>query len=645
MQSFPFDSELTYDEHDNPIYDRAVSSQPLRKLIKELFTTGVMPNPSTNLQVSAGSDGMTVQIAAGFAVIDGGLCRETETRTLEVTAADNTYDRIDTVVLRWNENVDVRNADLYVIAGTPAVNPVRPTLQRNNSIYEIGLADVFITKRVATITDDKITDTRYEAERCGVVSSISEFDTTTLYQQIQADLTGFKATEQANFLTWYENIRNILDENAAGHLQNEIDALQPVRKRTITNLLDPSKYVIKSTLTTHGVTVTNNGDGTFTVNGTTDNDVGTDGKISINLYPYRTISIVITNVSEIKFCGTPSGMTNKASLQLMDINDTDIWYNENTGLIVPTVDDNLLLGVLRLQLYPSTTFDNVVFKPMLTKDLDATYDDYVEYSGNGELNKNVADVAKQLTANGTKFQFAIDDGRYGYIKEENGVRRFYPFSGGGANIILLGTYTANVTIDVSDLDVQSASEFIAVSESMAGSETGSVAVNSPYAKGYGAVLDVKAPTLSLSSDKKTLTLTVGTGSARGYYNDWWNLTVNKTATTKVYYIGKVKFKGTVHLGRYSANATINVANLGATSTNQFLVTTASGSASAFSTAGGSNITSSSGYTPATLSLSGDTLTVTAPTVSVYHQASGGAGGPSYGRCTYDVYFVGDIGEI
>lgn len=238
MQAFPFDSKLTFDDHDNPIYDRAVSSQPLRKLIKELFTTGIMPNPSTNFQVSAGNDGMTVQVAAGFAVIDGGLCQETETRTLEVTAADNTYDRIDTVVLRWNENVDVRNADLYVVAGTPAVNPVRPTLQRNNSIYEIGLADVFITKRVATITNDKITDTRYEAERCGIVSSISKFDTTTLYQQIQADLAGFKTTERANFLTWYESIRNILDENAAGHLQNEIDNLEKTVTSAINDLND-----------------------------------------------------------------------------------------------------------------------------------------------------------------------------------------------------------------------------------------------------------------------------------------------------------------------------------------------------------------------------------------------------------------------
>ena len=223
MQGFPFDSQLTFDSDNNPIYDRAVSSQPLRKLIRDLFSTGVMPNPSTNLQVSAGTDGMTVQVAAGFAVIDGGLCQEAETRTLEVTAADNTYDRIDTVVVRWNENVDVRTADLYIKAGTPAASPVRPTLQRDNSIYEIGLADVFVTKKVATITNDKITDTRYESERCGVVSSVSEWDTTTIYQQVQADLAGFKAEEQAEFLSWFESIQNILDENVAAHLQGEVD--------------------------------------------------------------------------------------------------------------------------------------------------------------------------------------------------------------------------------------------------------------------------------------------------------------------------------------------------------------------------------------------------------------------------------------
>lgn len=224
MQAFPFDSQVSFDEETgDPIYDRAVSSQPLRKLIRDLFTTGVMPNPSTCFQVMAGTGGMTVQVQPGYAVVDGGLCREDEIRTLEVTASDSTYDRIDTVILRWNENVDVRTADLYIKAGTPSANPVRPELQRNNSIYEIGLADVFITKRVATITNDKITDTRLESARCGIVSSVSEWDTTTIYQQVQADLAGFKSTEEAEFMSWFDEMKDQLSEDAAGHLQEEID--------------------------------------------------------------------------------------------------------------------------------------------------------------------------------------------------------------------------------------------------------------------------------------------------------------------------------------------------------------------------------------------------------------------------------------
>ncbi len=225
MIGFPFDSLVTYDEHGNPSYDRAVSSKPLKTLISKLFCTGISPLESDNLQVFAGSEGMTVVVHPGFCVIEGGLKQEENNRTLQVQAADTAYDRIDTVVMRWNDNDNARVCDLYVVEGTPAANPVRPELTRVGSIYEIGLADIFIPSNSSAVTQQRITDTRYESARCGVMSSVSEWDTTTIYAQVQADLADFKAEEQADFVAWYEDIKDAIDELTAAQLESEIQGL------------------------------------------------------------------------------------------------------------------------------------------------------------------------------------------------------------------------------------------------------------------------------------------------------------------------------------------------------------------------------------------------------------------------------------
>lgn len=232
MIGFPFDSHVTYETDGTPVYDRAISSEPLRNLLHKLFTDGILPDVSTNLQVVAGS-GMNVVVKAGFAIVQGCLKLEENDRTLALQASSATNDRIDTVVLRLNSNDDQRYCDLYIREGTPASNPTRPNLVRSDSVYELGLADIFVTKTITSITQSKITDTRFEKERCGVISSLSEYDTTTIYNQVQSDLKEFKATEQADFLAWYENIKNILDENVAGHLQAEIDDINTKKQEKL----------------------------------------------------------------------------------------------------------------------------------------------------------------------------------------------------------------------------------------------------------------------------------------------------------------------------------------------------------------------------------------------------------------------------
>lgn len=243
MIGYPLDSKVEYDSEGKPSFDRAITSKPLRKLYDKLFTTGVMPNPSDNFQVVAGDSGMTVKVNPGFAVVKGCLKLEETTRTIEIQAASSSLDRIDTVVLRLNDEVNARICDLYVRQGIPATSPTRPDLVRSGSVYEIGLADIFIPKNTATIVQKRITDTRLDPDRCGYVSSISEFDTETLYLQIQNDLTDFKSNEQAEFLEWFEYIKGKLSEDAAGNLQNQIGILEQLNTAIKTNLVNAINWL------------------------------------------------------------------------------------------------------------------------------------------------------------------------------------------------------------------------------------------------------------------------------------------------------------------------------------------------------------------------------------------------------------------
>ena len=167
MVSFPFDSKIVgYDDSGYPQYDRAVNSSVLANMLNSLATTGVLLNDTNSFSVSAG-DNMLVKVHAGSAIINGITCVEDTERTLSLQAADATYDRIDTVVLRLNTSVDVRAIDLYVVKGTASASPVAPVLTRSGSVYELGLANVYIPANVVTITNERITDTRGDSLRCG----------------------------------------------------------------------------------------------------------------------------------------------------------------------------------------------------------------------------------------------------------------------------------------------------------------------------------------------------------------------------------------------------------------------------------------------------------------------------------------------
>ena len=209
MKVFPVDSIVTKLGDDGlPIYDRPYVSADLREVYSNFFTNGVFMDDSTSLQVMTATGGMNVYVKAGTCHINGAFGVEPEQRTLQIDAASASLDRIDTIVARLDLAIEARSLDLYVVKGTPAEDPVRPSLTRNETVWELGLADVYLPKGVATISQARISDTRLETQRCGVVTPLVELDTTTLFEQLQ------QATQDA-----VDAMNDALDGTTAGNLQ------------------------------------------------------------------------------------------------------------------------------------------------------------------------------------------------------------------------------------------------------------------------------------------------------------------------------------------------------------------------------------------------------------------------------------------
>ncbi len=126
---------------------------------------------------------------------------------------------------------------------------------------------------------------------------------------------------------------------------------------------------IQSVLEKNGIVVTDNNDGTYTVNGTNTATGNTTFDIYVEIKSQRSTSV--------KLLGCPP---NDEGLILQTYYDRS-WGNSSTwdrgnG---STIDDLTKLGRLSILIPSGKTVDNVIFKPMITTDMDATYSDYEPY--------------------------------------------------------------------------------------------------------------------------------------------------------------------------------------------------------------------------------------------------------------------------
>ena len=245
-----------FDSNDG---DRLYNAASFEEWLKPYFCSGVFAG---GLHVTAQSTpNMTVKVTAGYANIEGKVGCWADDNTLDIATASGTYDRIDAIMVQLDRTN--RAIRLAVVTGTASSSPVAPAPTRTADEYDLVIAHIRVNRGVTSITTANITDTRVDTDLCGYVTCpVQTPDFSDLYDQFTAQ-----------FGVWFDHMKDQLDEDAAGHLQLEVDDLQDqidtveddigivVTGNTASQNIAKGQYVIVKNSTITGVT-----DGLYTAN-------------------------------------------------------------------------------------------------------------------------------------------------------------------------------------------------------------------------------------------------------------------------------------------------------------------------------------------------------------------------------------------
>ena len=198
-RSWFFNAEQTGEDE----YDRVYLAEDFAKYFSLFISNGVFPNPSTGLQVLAQEvPNMTVTLKPGFAFINGYGYENTSDYKFTIDTADGVLNREDSIFIRWY--LTDRKIAAYKAVGTPGAEASHVDLIRTEDYWDLCVARIMVEAGVTSITQSAITDTRLNTDLCGIVATlVDQVDTTTLYNQIQADLEEFQNVSEEDFTEWY----------------------------------------------------------------------------------------------------------------------------------------------------------------------------------------------------------------------------------------------------------------------------------------------------------------------------------------------------------------------------------------------------------------------------------------------------------
>lgn len=202
-------------------HDRTLTSDDIAEFFEGRQSNGVAKG-----LVVMPYNNMTVKLTDGHAAINGrqffSISDSSGTpTTLDCGIANGTYSKYVSIFLR--STISSRTIEPIVKEGSAAASPTPPAVQRDADVYELRLADILIPKGTTAITQDMIHSTIAGTE-CGIsVNQPIAVDTTAFSLELDTWLQLYKAAKNDEFETWFNAVKDVLDDNTAGNLYNAIN--------------------------------------------------------------------------------------------------------------------------------------------------------------------------------------------------------------------------------------------------------------------------------------------------------------------------------------------------------------------------------------------------------------------------------------
>ncbi len=170
--------------------------EEFNRYFANLYRSGVSIDDSGFMTLGVTAGAGKVAVSPGFAILNGFYYYNDSDYDIEILP-DTDYNRIDRVVVQVDQFTGP--AGLSVKKGTPGSSPVPPSITRDDSTYEISLAQVTVTPAGGIAVKDE----RFDQAVCGAIRPKNLTEYPSMVAEFQKQWEAWFASQQG---TGWRNI-------------------------------------------------------------------------------------------------------------------------------------------------------------------------------------------------------------------------------------------------------------------------------------------------------------------------------------------------------------------------------------------------------------------------------------------------------